>query len=248
MSDNQSYFLKAFRKNIAEELNGYDSEGIGYDKLAHFPLNEKQCLYVFHWGQGEIIYERGLQVLTGYTVEEYDLEDMMQYVHPDNRYFVSNITKEAVEHAIGTDTSEVDTRLFITFRLRKKNGSYVKLLRQTSSYEKDGNGKMISNFSLLTDITFVDSGDRVEWDLHSNGLDLKAFKKRIYGIYNGYFTTREKEVIQLIAKGLTNTQIADTLYISKHTVATHRKKIFRKARVSNAIDLIHFCKKNGISD
>ncbi len=248
MSDNLSDILKAFRKKISDEVSDHDFDSNSYDNLAHLPLNVKQCLYIFHWGRGKIVYERGLQKLTGYTIEEYYLEDMMRYIHPDDRYFVSNITKEAVEHTFETDASEINTRLFITFRFRKKDGSYIKLLRQTSSYEKDSNGKMISNFSLLTDITFVDSRNRVEWDLTSNQLDLEIFKKKIYSVFRGYFTEREKEIIQGIVQGLTSIEIANILFISKHTVATHRKNILRKAGVNMTSDLIHFCKKNGIID
>lgn len=39
---------------------------------------------------------------------------------------------------------------------------------------------------------------------------------------------REKEIIRYIAKGLTNKQISDKLYISTHTVATHRRNICSK--------------------
>ncbi|MFK7748780.1 MAG: response regulator [Kordia sp.] len=51
-------------------------------------------------------------------------------------------------------------------------------------------------------------------------------------------TRREKEIIQLIAKELTTDQIADTLYISKHTVETHKKNIFLKLQVNSVVGLI----------
>ncbi len=41
-------------------------------------------------------------------------------------------------------------------------------------------------------------------------------------------TGREAEVLLLIAQGLTNTQIADALYISRHTIKTHVNRIFAK--------------------
>lgn len=41
-------------------------------------------------------------------------------------------------------------------------------------------------------------------------------------------TSREAEVLLLIARGLTNAQIADTLYISRHTIKTHVNRIFAK--------------------
>lgn len=49
---------------------------------------------------------------------------------------------------------------------------------------------------------------------------------------------REKEVLQLIADGLTNNQIAQQLYISLHTVDTHRKNLLAKFNVNNTAILI----------
>lgn len=51
-------------------------------------------------------------------------------------------------------------------------------------------------------------------------------------------TRREKEVIQLIAQELTSDQIADQLFISKHTVETHKKNIFLKLQVNSVVGLI----------
>ncbi len=51
-------------------------------------------------------------------------------------------------------------------------------------------------------------------------------------------TRREKEVLQLIAGGLTNPQIAEKLGISMLTAETHRKNIMQKLKVSNAAALI----------
>lgn len=51
-------------------------------------------------------------------------------------------------------------------------------------------------------------------------------------------TRREKDVLQLIAKGLTNPQIAAALHISPLTAETHRKNIMQKLKVNNAAALI----------
>lgn len=59
-------------------------------------------------------------------------------------------------------------------------------------------------------------------------------------------TRREKEVLQLIAEGLTNTQIADKLFISIPTVNTHRKSIIEKFEVKNTATLIGKAIKLGI--
>lgn len=48
---------------------------------------------------------------------------------------------------------------------------------------------------------------------------------------------REKEIIHHIAKGLTNKQIADRLFISTHTVATHRRNICAKLDIHTSSGL-----------
>ncbi len=53
-------------------------------------------------------------------------------------------------------------------------------------------------------------------------------------------TKREKEILQLIAEGLTNNQIAEKLFISIDTVDTHRKNLHNKLNVKNTATLIRF--------
>ena len=53
-----------------------------------------------------------------------------------------------------------------------------------------------------------------------------------------FLTRREKEVLLLIAEGLTNPQIANQLFISVATVNTHRSNLLMKFEVSNTASLI----------
>lgn len=54
---------------------------------------------------------------------------------------------------------------------------------------------------------------------------------------------REVEIIQKIAEGYTNKQIADTFFISTHTVMTHRKNIMNKLGVNNTAGLVVYAIK-----
>jgi DNA-binding NarL/FixJ family response regulator len=51
-------------------------------------------------------------------------------------------------------------------------------------------------------------------------------------------TTREDEVLDLLAKGLHNPEIADVLGISDETVKTHVKSLFRKLGVSDRVEAV----------
>jgi len=51
-------------------------------------------------------------------------------------------------------------------------------------------------------------------------------------------TPREKEILELIAEGYTNPQIAEKIYLSQFTVDSHRKNLLAKMNVKNTASLI----------
>lgn len=53
-------------------------------------------------------------------------------------------------------------------------------------------------------------------------------------------TPREVEIIQLITAGKNNPQIAETLFISRHTVEQHRKNINRKLGINSMPQLFQY--------
>lgn len=59
-------------------------------------------------------------------------------------------------------------------------------------------------------------------------------------------TKREKEVLVFISEGLTNTQIAEKLYITTDTVESHRKNLHTKLKVKNTAMLIRFAVENNL--
>jgi DNA-binding NarL/FixJ family response regulator len=61
-------------------------------------------------------------------------------------------------------------------------------------------------------------------------------------------TAAEIEIVRLIAEGMTTKEIASRKNVSFHTIMTHRKNIFRKARVNNASELVMFAIRAGIID
>jgi len=59
-------------------------------------------------------------------------------------------------------------------------------------------------------------------------------------------TRREKEVLLLIADGLTNNQIAEKLFISSATVDTHRTSLLSKFEVKNTANLIRLATQHNL--
>ncbi|WBL26795.1 response regulator transcription factor [Zunongwangia sp. HGR-M22] len=59
-------------------------------------------------------------------------------------------------------------------------------------------------------------------------------------------TKREKEVLKLIAKEYTTQEIADELFLSKHTIESYRKNLISKLQVRNLAGLTRYALENGI--
>jgi DNA-binding NarL/FixJ family response regulator len=59
-------------------------------------------------------------------------------------------------------------------------------------------------------------------------------------------TSREKEVVQLLAEGKSNKQVAALLFITDRTVEGHRREIMRKLDLDSIADLVRYAVRNGI--
>jgi DNA-binding NarL/FixJ family response regulator len=57
---------------------------------------------------------------------------------------------------------------------------------------------------------------------------------------------REMEIIKLIAEGSSNKEVADKLFLSTHTVTTHRKNIMSKLGVNNTAGLVLFAVRENL--
>ena len=74
-----------------------------------------------------------------------------------------------------------------------------------------------------------------------NDLDFESFSCEAVVI-----SERENEIIILISEGLTNEQIAIQLFLSKHTVNTHRKNIMAKLGVKNTAGIVMYAVKTNL--
>jgi len=62
----------------------------------------------------------------------------------------------------------------------------------------------------------------------------------------GILSAREREVFDLLVKGMTNEEIGSHLHISRRTVETHRGRILRKLRVHSAVELTRLAARHGL--
>ena len=99
------------------------------------------------------------------------------------------------------------------------------------------NGYILKNASLkelLFDIRKVHSGEAYyDPNINADSNNNSAEKKPL-------LTKRQQEILKLVGQGKTNQEIADTLFIGKTTVETHRKNMIRKLDLQGAGELLRY--------
>jgi len=87
---------------------------------------------------------------------------------------------------------------------------------------------------------------------YTDEAEVQAYVKKLLGAVSsvtdmpGELSSREREVLRLIAAGKINKEIADELFISVNTVITHRKNISSKLGIKSASGLSLYAMMNGI--
>lgn len=237
-----------FIKDTAFNLKDQAFNQGDFTALDNFPINTKQCLYVVDWQNSNTSYQRGIDEVLGYNKSEFNLDYLLNIAHPNDLNLIKKITQAVVNHLTKGEPNLFQDSSYqnITYRFRKKDGSFIKILRQSTLFEATKNGRMKSNLSLLTDISFFDKSDNINWEFNAPLSEQNAIKKEVYKEFNGFFTSRERAIIKLIDSNYKTKEISEKLFISEHTVYSHRKNILKKSNCHNSKELVEFCNRIGI--
>ena len=114
-------------------------------------------------------------------------------------------------------------------------------------FREEPSGKKIRVIALVT--SFVDASLLSKYDESISIFDdLERLSKKISGLLNvpseeedlenqDALSQREKEIVICVVKGMTNKEIAEKLFLSIHTVITHRRNISKKLQIHSAAGL-----------
>ena len=204
-------------------------------------------------------YNKKLIKMLGYTDQEVQGKNFYELIHQEDREKVASEI-EKCEKGIIKKTN-------IAFRIKKASGEYVKVetsggiteIQNEKAFlgmlvnQQDGahnneavNPNSLENLNRSVDV-ILNKKDYI------NG-ELAERLKEVFGKEQGgksftnpdQLTEREIEVLKHICKGMTNQQIADTLYLSRRTIDTHRSNLLEKTGSKNTAQLIMYAIKNGI--
>ena len=79
--------------------------------------------------------------------------------------------------------------------------------------------------------------------IQAENINVEDISDKLFSCEPIKLSNRELEIIELIAEGYTNTQIADKLFLSAHTINTHRKNVMSKLGVNNTAAIVMYAVK-----
>ncbi len=211
-----------------------------------FQILDNECIYVIDFNDNKLLYKKGIKKVLGYTDDEMNLPLLFETYHPDDKEIISKVIRESILHTIKDPSHGTKNTLYLKYRRKRKDGTFITVLSQSHVYDLDTDGKRMKWITRLTDVSFANDFTNFCYSFQAHNLDKVAFDRKIHEAYVDLFTEREYDVIEEMYNGASNREISNNLYISEHTVATHRKNILRKSACHNVNELIVFCKANGV--
>ena len=186
-----------------------------------------------------------LSIKSLYIILEYENDVVFSYVEQLSQGFLNRnftISNFAGKHTpIGYKLKELKD-IIIRYYPEKNNYQLNQVLLEIILSEQD-----LTLHCMIEDKLFVPAVKLIEQQLKKSGqiqytdeTDGENIEKDKLEV----LSDREKDIIICVAKGMNNKEIADYLYLSVHTVTTHRRNISNKLQIHTTAGLIIYAIAN----
>ena len=196
---------------------------------------EGKCRFISPSAQDVLGYSAGFLRNEGLTF-------FASIVHPEDYQFTLwQYTKALIEIKSLVGSSRFSFGRSMEFRIRSGSGKWICIeinfaLVNTGSGEQTGN--IFGTIRNITGFRSYHSPDSVELRPEADMFEIGLQDEPLPNI-----STREKEVLYMIAQGYSSKQIADILCISTYTVINHRKHLISKFNARNTAELVKLASK-----
>ncbi|WP_373513291.1 response regulator transcription factor [Persicitalea sp.] len=133
-------------------------------------------------------------------------------------------------------------RAIFDYKLTRSDGRIGRIIQESSALKRDAKGNVLFFLILVSDISSLKRDRRQHLRLTDGQENL------LYEVDNATgkcrqleaISKRELEIIRLSGQNMTSKAIAEKLFISPHTVNTHRQNMLRKFGMTDTMELINF--------
>jgi hypothetical protein len=248
--DNRDYrlFFRFIETFSGAGFNGIDRNNPLMLELEAITEKDNQFFLVGDTLQMKILFtsNRSTQIM-GVRPDEISPYHFRESVHPE----------DAQRHGLSTtQLFKITNELFINkgdsyilssnFRFRNPQGFYSNLLVQCYVFYREFPYKTVFLVQVHTDIDWY---KKIRHGYHHyTGNDISKFRYPDDKLLTqgNIYSDREFEIIKLIHSGFESIQIAEKLFLSIHTINTHRSNILEKSGKRQIADVIFDLKEKGL--
>lgn len=233
--------------------SGFDSLPAGFELniLLTGILDNGPCLtWILDIRTQQFAYiSRNVTELLGYEVQDF-LQNgpafFNQITHPDDLNKSWQLRQQAWALLLTLKPTERQGFKFSNnFRVQTSTGVTIELLEQHSVLQADSSGAITHILGVCTDVTSLKTKTTIGT---ANSATTKPTISATGKVkkQKPLFSKREIEILKLLAEGRNSKYIAATLFLSFHTVATHRKRIIEKTNTCTTVGAIQFAINQGV--
>lgn len=235
----------------------FEAQNIDYSKLEKqkkaveaLAAISNSSIQLFDLNQKKIVFfSENYANLLGYNKAEFEALNYAFFeakIHPDDKYDLAVVGLSALKlFKELSDDEKLNHKAVFEFRMLNSSGNYVRVIDQYQVLELDATGQIWLMMSTI-DLSPNQEGESlVKYQIHNfrTGRILPSTAEQKPSLE---LTKRELEVLALVKQGLLSKEISSKLYISVHTVNTHRQRLLEKLGANNTIEAIIFATKYGL--
>lgn len=182
--------------------------------------------------------------LKGIATEDTDY--FKRHIHPDDWMELHRNGIACLRFLLDNPALAPDVKLVNGYRVNV-DGKWTAVIEQFQILEFDARGNIWLSLSML--------------DIAPEGEATPGVRSRLFNYRTGeslsipradmenpVLSAREREILGLIGQGKLSKEIAEELFISVHTVNTHRQRILEKLRVGNSMEAVRYARMYGLLD
>jgi DNA-binding CsgD family transcriptional regulator len=174
-----------------------------------------------------------------------------EVMHPEDLHKTWKLIKNIWDFILTKSPADQGQFKFnFDFRIIKPDGKEVRVLAQHSVLQSDSHGTITHVLGVYSDISHLKKSDHQVATTVSTATknNRSFFTQDECASYKPMtsLSKRELEIVKLLAEGYSSKLIADRLFISFHTVNTHRQNIMEKTSARNTGGVIQFASAHGL--
>jgi DNA-binding CsgD family transcriptional regulator len=200
------------------------------------------------------VVHAGTKTVLGIEPEQLTLEKLADIMLDEDREKIHEKEQTAGNFLFNTIPLE-DIPLYkvvYLLRLQHANGTYKTILHQSKTLVSTEDGKIQQVLVIHTDVTYLNipfdhkvsfiSNKRPSFYALETGVNFVPIEENSSNL----LTHREKEIIRKLSEGKNFNEIAELLYLSPHTINTHKRNILKKLGCKNTTELVARCIREGV--